>query len=304
MKIVVAGGTGFIGSSLIPSLRLAGHDVVLLSRSPERLVLPPEVTRIRWDGLTQGEWVDHVRSSDAVVNLAGESIGGGRWTAARKGRIVMSRVGATRALLDAIRGGAKRPSVFISSSAVGYYGAVESGDVTEDHAPGSGFLADLCLRWEQEAMAVGELGIRVVILRTGVVVGPNGGALGRMLLPFRLYAGGPIGSGKQWFPWVHRDDVDGVILFALDRKTLAGPVNLVAPESVDMKAFCAALGAALSRPSWLPVPAFALRAGLGEMADMILTGQKVVPSRLLSHGYIFRHPSLAGALASAVRPAA
>jgi hypothetical protein len=300
MNIVVAGGTGFIGSSLVQLLRFGGHEVVVLTRNPEKSRLTPGVTRLRWDGVTQGEWTDHVQKADAVINLAGESIGGGRWTAARKERIVSSRVNATRALLESIRLGEKKPSVFISSSAVGYYGPVESGDVAEDHPAGRGFLADVCRRWEQEASAVGEIGPRVVILRTGVVVGEKGGALERMVLPFRLFAGGPIGSGRQWFPWVHRDDVAGVILFALGTGSLAGPVNVVAPESVDMRGFCAALGAALSRPSWLPVPAMALRVALGEMADMILTGQRVIPAKLLALGYRFRYPALAPALASVV----
>ena len=300
MNIVVAGGTGFIGSSLLPLLRRAGHEVVVLTRDPERAPPTPGVTRVRWDGVTQGEWTVYVQGADAVINLAGESIGGGRWTSSRKERIVASRVNATRALLEAIRRGEKGPSLFISSSAVGYYGPVESGEVAEDHPPGSGFLADVCRLWEQEALAVGELGPRVVILRTGVVIGEKGGALERMLLPFRLFAGGPLGSGRQWFPWVHGDDVAGVILFALGNAALAGPVNLVAPETVDMRSFCAALGRALSRPSWLPVPAMALRAALGEMADMILTGQRVVPAKLLALGYQFRYPALAPALASVV----
>ncbi|HTY57267.1 MAG TPA: TIGR01777 family oxidoreductase [Bacteroidota bacterium] len=300
MNIVVAGGTGFIGSSLLPALSLAGHSVVLLTRHPDLQKLPPEITPVRWDGLTQGDWGNQIGRADAVINLAGESIGAGRWTPARKRNLLESRLNATRALLEAIRAGTRKPSLFISSSAVGYYGPVESGEVGEDHPAGSGFLADLCLRWEQEASAVGELGIRVVILRTGVVLGRKGGALERMLIPFRLYAGGPIGTGKQWFPWVHRDDVEGVILFALRNESLAGPVNVVAPESVDMRTFCAALGKALSRPSWLAVPSFPLRLALGEMADMILTGQRVVPSKLRSLGYEFRHPALGGALASVV----
>jgi len=300
MNIVVAGGTGFIGSSLIPLLGAGGHHVSVLTREPEQGPLIPGVTQVRWDGVTQGDWTAHLRKADAVINLAGESIGAGRWTPARKERIIASRVNSTRALLESIRRGGEKPSVFISSSAVGYYGPVESGDVTEDHPPGSGFLADLCLRWEQEAMAAGQLGARVVILRTGVVIGEKGGALERMLLPFRLCAGGPIGTGKQWFPWVHRDDVAAAVLFAIANQALAGPVNIVAPESVDMKGFCSALGRALSRPSWLPVPAAALRAALGEMADMILTGQRVVPAKLLALGYRFRYPALAQALASVV----
>jgi uncharacterized protein len=300
MNIVVAGGTGFIGSSLVSLLRREGHGVVILTRDPARNSPPGDVTRVRWDGTAQGDWAAKVRNADAVINLAGESIGAGRWTASRKRRIVDSRINATRALIEAIRTGENKPSLFVSASAVGYYGSVESGDVTEEHAPGSGFLADLCLRWEQEARAVSELGVRLVILRTGVVLGQKGGALQRMLLPFRLFAGGPIGTGRQWFPWVHRDDVCAVILYALGNGTLSGPVNLVAPETVDMKGFCGALGRALSRPSWLPVPAFALRAALGEMSGMILTGQRVVPAKLLAVDYPFRYPSLGPALASVV----
>lgn len=300
MNIVVAGGTGFIGSSVVRHLSLEGHDVVVLTRNPEKGTLTPGVQLVRWDGATQDAWAEQVRRADAVINLSGESIGAGRWTSARKDRLTGSRINSTRALLEALRTGEKKPAVFINFSAVGYYGSVESDEVTEDHPPGEGFLADLCLRWEQEAMAVGELGIRIVILRTGVVIGDRGGALDRMIIPFRLFAGGTIGSGKQWFPWVHRDDVAGVIGFALGNVDVSGPVNLVAPEIVDMKSFCAALGGALSRPSWLPVPSIALRALLGEMAGMILTGQRAVPSRLLDLGYTFRYPSLAPALASVI----
>lgn len=300
MNIVVAGGTGFIGSSVVRLLSLRGDDVVVLTRNPRKGTLTPGVQLVRWDGATQDEWAEQVRRADAVINLSGESIGAGRWTPARKDRLIGSRINATRALLEALRTGEKKPALFINSSAVGYYGSVESGEVTEDHPPGEGFLANLCVRWEQEAMAVGELGIRVVILRTGVVIGDRGGALDRMILPFRLFAGGTIGSGKQWFPWVHRDDVAGVIEFALGNVAVSGPLNLVAPEIVDMKSFCAALGGALSRPSWLPVPSIALRALLGEMSGMILTGQRAAPSRLLELGYTFRYPSLAPALASVI----
>jgi uncharacterized protein (TIGR01777 family) len=300
MNIVVAGGSGFMGSSVVPLLRSEGHNVVVLTRAPARSARTEDAARVSWDGRTQGEWAVHVRRADAVINLAGESIGDGRWTASRKRRIVESRIDATRALLEAMMTGEKKPSVFINSSAVGYYGPVESGDVTEDHPPGAGFLADLCVRWEQEALAAGELGCRVVVLRTGVVLGEKGGALEKMLLPVRLYVGGPVGSGKQWFPWVHRDDVAGVILFALGNPALSGPVNLVAPGCVTMKEFCAALGAALSRPSWLPVPSFPLRVALGEMAGMILTGQRAVPSQLLRLGYQFRYPGVAAALAAVV----
>ena len=277
-----------------------GHDVVALSRDPGRVALPAGIRAVRWDGVTVGEWAAHVLEAGAVVNLAGASIGDGRWTSWRKREILESRVNATRALLDAMAKEKNTPRVFVSSSAVGYYGAVESGEVTEDHPAGSGFLADVCVRWEQEALAATELGARVVLIRTGVVLGGDGGALERMMLPFRLFAGGPVGSGKQAFPWIHRDDVAGIFAFAISRNDVSGPLNAAAPESVTMKEFCAALGGVLSRPSWLPVPSFALRAALGEMADMILTGQRVVPARLTALGYTFKYPALVSALASIV----
>ncbi|HTO93518.1 MAG TPA: TIGR01777 family oxidoreductase [Bacteroidota bacterium] len=298
MKIVVAGGTGFVGGAVIERLRSGGHDVVALARDTSRAALPAGVQCVRWDGETVGAWAPHVREADAVVNLAGASLAGGRWTSWRKREILASRVNATRALLDAMAGGERTPRVYVSSSAVGYYGDVESGDVTEDHPPGFGFLADVCVRWEQEALAASGLGARVVILRTGVVLGSGGGALPRMMLPFRLFAGGPVGSGRQAFPWIHRDDVADIVAFAISRDDVRGPLNVTAPEAVDMRGFCAALGRALSRPSWLPVPPFVLRAALGEMADMLLTGQRVVPARLTMLGYTFRYPTLAPALAS------
>jgi len=281
-------------------LTAEGHDVVALSRDPGRVALPAGVRGVRWDGETVEGWASHVLEAGAVVNLAGASIGDGRWTALRKREIIGSRVSATRALLEAMAKGKNTPRVFISSSAVGYYGAVESGDVTEDHPAGSGFLANVCVRWEQEALAATELGARVVLIRTGVVLGPDGGALEKMMLPFRLFAGGPVGSGRQAFPWIHRDDIAGIYAFAISRNDVSGPINAAAPESVDMKTFCAALGRALSRPSWLPVPSFALRAALGEMADIILTGQRVIPARLAALGYTFKYPTLAEALKSVV----
>jgi len=300
MKIVVAGGTGFIGGALVARLAGDGHEVVVLSRDPGRAVLPAGAHAVRWDGASADGWASHVQEAGAVVNLAGTSIGAGRWTSWRKREILDSRVNATRALIEAMARGGSASRVLVSSSAVGYYGAVNTGDVTEDHPAGAGFLADVCVRWEQEAMAATTVGARVVLLRTGIVLGRGGGALARMTLPFRLFAGGPIGSGRQPFPWIHLDDVAGIVAFALSRGDVAGPVNMAAPEAVDMKAFCAALGRALGRPSWLPVPSLVLRAALGEMSDMLLTGQRVVPAKLTALGYAFRYPSLAAALASVV----
>lgn len=294
MKVVVTGGTGFIGRVLIHRLIEAGHTVTVLTRNPgsTRHVLDPAAGLDRWDGRTVGSWVSHVDGADAVINLAGESLGGKRWTSHQKARIVGSRVDATRAIVEAMRRAEKTPSLLLNASAVGYYGHVESGEVLEDHPHGKGFLAETCAMWEQEASGAESLGARVVVTRTGVVLGEDGEALKRMVMPFRLYFGGTIGSGRQWFPWVHREDVVQAMLYLIGRDDVAGPVNVVAPESVTMKEFCAALGRALNRPSWAPAPSFALRLLLGEMSGMILTGQNVVPAKLLRNGFVFRFPSL------------
>lgn len=298
MKIIITGATGFIGRSLIARCVAEKHDVVALTRNVEsaRKALPTGVKVLAWDGATMTGWGPEVDGADAIVNLAGESIAGKRWTGPQKNLIVNSRVRAARAIRDAVAAAARKPSVLVNSSAVGYYGPVAEGDVTEDHLPGKGFLAETCVRWEAEAKTIGTLGPRVVLLRNGVVLGEKGGALEKIALPFKLFAGGPIGSGAQWFPWVHRDDVVGIVMFALQNPLVSGPINVAAPESVTMRTFCAAVGKALHRPSWAPVPAPVLRLALGEMADMLLTGQRVIPARLTGLGYRFKFPGLALAL--------
>jgi len=303
MKIIVTGGTGFIGTALLPRLCVENHAVVALTRDPTRAggLLPPGVTAVAWSGITGGDWRSHLEGADAVINLAGEALAAKRWTPEQKERIINSRVDALHAIGDALVSAPKMPSVVISSSAVGYYGPVEEGEVTEEREPGTDFLARTCVRWEAAANAIGELGPRIVVLRSGVVLGDGGGALERMLLPFRLFAGGPIGSGRQWFPWVHRDDLVNIILFALRNPEVSGPLNAVAPESVSMKTFSSALGKAIRRPSWAPVPAPILRLALGEMADMLLTGQRVVPGKLQKLGFTFTFPTLPLALTDIVR---
>ncbi len=297
MNIIVAGGTGFIGSTLIRTLLQEKHAVTLLTRTPSKLSLSsPGLQREAWDTKTAGPWIKHIESADAVINLTGELIGGKRWSASQKERILESRVNSTRTLVRAMGQASKKPSVLINASAVGYYGDVPSGDVPESFPKGHGFLADVCGAWEDEAFAAQTFGVRVVMLRTGVVLAPDGGALERMMLPFTLFAGGPIGSGRQWFPWIHRDDVVGSILFLLNAPGISGPMNLVAPEPVTMKEFSKQLGLAMNRPSWAPVPSPILRVLLGEMAGMILTGQRAVPKRLMEAGYVFRFPTLSQAL--------
>jgi hypothetical protein len=232
------------------------------------------------------------------VNFSGESIGGGRWTESRKRILEESRVAPTRALVDAIQAAGSRPKVLVNMSAVGYYGDVPEGDVPESHPAGRDFLAGLAVKWEREALRAADAGVRVVLLRSGLVLEADGGALPRMALPFRLFAGGPLGSGRQWVPWVHMDDALGIILAAIQRESIRGPVNVAAPGIVRMSGFCRELASALGRPSWIPVPSFVLRLVLGEMAVIVLNGQRVIPRKLLDEGYAFRHPDLPAALSA------
>jgi uncharacterized protein len=294
VRIVVTGATGFIGAVLCARLHATGHQVVALSRNRpvarQRLADCAEV--VEW---SSPAWPDAVAAADAVINLAGEAIAAGRWTAARREAIRRSRVDTTAALVGAMGRANTPPRVLISASAVGYYGPCGDAPLDETAPPGSDFLASVCVAWEREAQRAEQLPTRVVRLRIGVVLGEGGGALDRMVLPFKLYMGGPLGSGEQWLSWIHRDDVIGLIELALTRD-LAGPLNGTAPEPHQMRKFCETLGAVLRRPAWLPVPGFALRLALGEMADMLLNGQRVLPAAAQRAGYTFRYPTLEAAL--------
>lgn len=303
MKIVLAGGTGFIGGALVAALLERGDAVVLLTRDPAAAQRhwDGKVDARLWNGRDPGPWVLAVDGADAVINLAGESVAGGRWTPERKLALIKSRVDSTRALIAAVEAAKERPLVLVNASAVGFYGASPEGDCAEDAPRGSDFLAALCGQWERDAREADKLGARTVMTRFGVVLGKGGGALAKMLTPFKLGVGGPLGSGRQPFPWVHVDDAAGAILFAVDEAKLTGPVNVTAPEAATNASFTKALGRALRRPAFLPAPAFALRLALGEMSSMLLGGQKAAPKKLLAHGYRFRHPSLDGALASLLK---
>ena len=303
MKIVVSGGTGFIGSALLKRLLEAGHTLVLPTRNPAKARSFDEsrVILVQWDGRNLGAWAKEAAGADTVVNLAGEPVVGKRWTDEQKSRILGSRVNATQAIVAAIAQAKRRPSVLVNASAVGYYGHVASGDVTESHPRGRGFLAETCEQWEKAAREAEKLGVRVVSLRIGIVLEKDGGALSKMIPPFQFFAGGPLGSGRQWVPWIHRDDLIGIILFALENKNLSGPVNATAPEPVTMRKFCSSLGKAMHRPSWAPVPAFVLRILLGESSEVLLTGQRAVPQKLKTVGYTFRYPELDAALDAVLR---
>jgi uncharacterized protein len=297
MKILCTGSTGFVGAGLIPALRKKGHSVVLLSRRREGgKSADPDLRSVTWNGRDTGAWAREVDGADAVVNFAGEPLDRKRWTKEQKQRIVDSRVNATRAVVRAIREASGKPEVLINASGVGFYGDTGDALVTEESPPGKDFLAETCVRWEEEAWAAETCGVRTVVLRSGPALDREGGALPKLVTPFKLYGGGPLGSGKQWFPWVHRDDLVSVILTALDNRSYSGPINVAAPESVTNKQFCKALGKVLHRPCWFPVPKATLTVALGEMSEMVLTGQHIVPAKLKKLGYAFLYPKLEPAL--------
>ena len=296
MKVVIGGANGLIGSELGRALRARGDEVVPLVRKPR------EPGEVKWDGRSLPAGA--LDRAEAAVNLSGANIGARRWSEAYKKEIVDSRVESTRAFVEAMRAARSRPRVFVNASAVGAYGGRGDEELTEESARGADFLAGACKQSEMEALRAEELGVRTVLLRTGVVLARQGGALKQMLPPFKAFVGGPIGKGKQWFPWIHMADEVGVILWALDG-TVRGPVNSVAPNPVRMKEFAQALGTALHRPALFPVPALVLRLGLGEMAEVLLEGQRAVPRKALNGGYRFRYGELDAALRDllASRPA-
>jgi hypothetical protein len=251
---------------------------------------------VEWNGRDTGPWERALDGADAVINLAGAPIADARWTDARKQILTDSRVFTTRLLASALSRRASKPATFISASGIGYYGPSDDRLLDEGVARGAGFLADLCLAWEAEAMRAAEFGARVVILRTGMVLEADGGALAKMLLPFKMFAGGPIMPGTQWVSWIHRNDHIGLIKWALTTATISGPINAVAPEPVTMKTFCEVLGQVLHRPSWLPVPGLALKMLLGELGTLMTTGQRVTPAKAMAGGYRFQYPTLEPAL--------
>lgn len=308
MRIVIAGGTGFLGGALASALAADGHDISVLTRGlPPGVRAAPEgpsqrITRIGWtpDG-TAGAWGAAVNGAHAVINLAGESIGERRWSQAQKAKIHQSRVLATRSLATAIRGASQAPGVFISGSAVGYYGSRGDERLTEGSGPGSDFLAGVCVDWEKEAGVAASAHTRVAYVRTGLVLARDGGALPRMLLPFRVMAGGPLGSGDQYMSWIHRDDWVALVTWLVHTNAAAGAFNATSPEPVPNTVFMRTLGRVMRRPSWLPAPAFALRLALGEMADaLLLSSQRAVPARAQQTGFRFAYSDLEPALRSAL----
>ena len=284
MKIVIAGGSGFIGEPLVSRLIAAHHDVAVLSRNPAKVRAGEG---IHWDGRTQGPWSREAAKADVVINLAGENIGEGRWTDARKEKLISSRLDATNAIVQALRNASPGKRTLINASAVGYYGLRGDEILDESGSRGRGFLAELVEKWESAARQAESLA-RLVILRFGVALAADGGALKKMMLPFKLGVGGPVGNGQQWMSWIQRDDATRIVTWAIENENARGVYNATAPEPVRNGELARALGRALHRPAIMLTPAFALRLAFGEMAEeVLLGGQRVVPKRAEAAGFAF-----------------
>lgn len=302
MNVLITGGSGLIGRRLAASLVAEGHQVVILSRDPAGVSgLPAGVQAVAWDGRTAAGWQAQADAADAIINLAGASIKGegflpSRWTPKRKQRILESRIQAGQAVVEALRAAAPRKRTLLQASAVGYYGPRGSEPLAEDAAAGADFLASVCQQWEASTQEAESLGVRRVVLRTGIPLTLEGGAFPLLVLPFRLFAGGWFGNGQQYMPWIHMEDYLAGLRFLLTNEKTQGVFNLTAPYPLPNREFAATLGRVLHRPSWLPAPRFALQLGLGEVSTVVLDGQRAVPMRLLQSGFTFSFPELEPAL--------
>ena len=299
MLAIITGGTGFIGAGLSRRLLEKGYDVALLTRRPDAgdKGEDPRIRYLKWDGRTADGWGTYADGAHAIVNLAGANIAGRRWTEGYKEIILQSRLAAGAAVVDAVTSAKKKPAVVVQASAVGYYGSRGDDDLDEVSPAGDGFLADVARKWEVSTGAVEEMGVRRVVIRSGLVLDTDGGAFPRLIRPFKFFVGGPLGSGRQWFPWIHYADEISAIAFLLGNPEASGAYNLCAPEVIRNRDFSRAVGRSLRRPWWWPIPAFALRAHFGDMADaLLLASAKVHPERLLTAGFKFEFPTASGAL--------
>ena len=301
MRVIITGGTGMIGSELAASLAGDGHEVIALSRNPSKHAPPPGVQIEKWDSKTAAGWGHLADGADAIVNLAAESIAGegfppDRWTAAKKRRIRQSRIDAGNAVVEAVKAAASKPAVVIQASGNDYYGDQGDEVLTEEVPPGDSFLADVTLDWEGATAPVAGMGVRHVVARGGIVLSMEGGALPSTVLPFRLFVGGPLGNGRQWWPWIHIQDLVRAIRFLIENEAASGPVIVCTPNPLRNKDFARVIGEVMGRPSYFPVPAFALKLALGEVADTVLHSRRTLPEKLQALGFTFLYPDLKPAL--------
>jgi uncharacterized protein len=294
MRVAITGATGLVGSKLVEKLLAQGDEVLVLTRNASIAQAKfPQAEVVQYRPLESGDWQKSIEGCVAVVNLAGEPIAEKKWTVEQKKIILESRELGTKKIVEAIEQATVKPQVLINASAIGYYGASETATFDESSSAGNDFLAEICQKWEAAAQAST---IRTVVLRFGIVLGKDGGALAKMIPAFKMFVGGPIGTGNQWFSWVQIDDVVGMILVALQDGSMSGTFNATAPQPVKMKDLCTQLGAVMARPSWMPVPGFVLETMLGEGATVVLDGQQVLPKGLLDRGFNFQYADLAAAL--------
>ncbi len=302
MRVIITGGSGLIGTALAKNLAADGHEVIALSRNPARHTFPKGVRGEKWDSKTAVGWGHLADGAEAIVNLAGAPIAGtgllpSRWTEERKHRIRQSRIDAGTAVTEAIAAASHKPKVLIQSSGADYYGDVQSDQIITEAAPnGSGFLADVTVAWEASTAAVEAMGVRRVIIRSGIVLSLESGALPITVLPFKFFAGGPLGSGQQWWPWIHLEDEVRAIRFLIENETAVGPYNLCAPTPLKNKDFAKVIGRVMNRPAIMPVPAFALKLALGEIAAIVLDGRRAIPEKLQADGFTFNYPEAEAAL--------
>lgn len=297
-KIIITGATGLIGRKLSQKLSEAGHQIIVFSRnaSSAKNILKKDFTYIDWDYSRSDNWIESISTADAIVHLAGINLFAKRWNKKFKEEILASRKETTKALVDAVKLSQAKPEVFVSASGVGYYGDCGDKQLDENSPAGNDFLAEVCKVWEAEAAEVEQAGVRRVSVRTGIVLSKEDGALKRMLLPFKLFVGGPLGNGKQWFPWIHIDDIVGIYFHAIENQNLSGAVNAASPNICTMKEFAKTLGKVLHRPSLFPVPELALKIAIGEAGKVVLMSQRVKVNKLLESGYKFKFENLEEAL--------
>jgi len=301
MNVLVTGGTGFIGGEICNKLLRKGHTIVLLTRTNDKIradLQKPGISIVPYEYAEDSKIpLELMGKIDGIINMAGEPIFTGRWTEEKKKKIIDSRINITRQLVECIaKLKGKKPHVLVSASAVGYYGSRLDEELKENDKPGSDFLAQVCVKWEAVALKALALGVRTVTLRTGIVLDRGGGALAQMVPPFKYFVGGTIGSGKQWFSWIHREDMTNLYLFALEDDRLSGPVNATSPNPVKMSEVSATMGKVLHRPSWFPIPPFLAKVIMGESAQVVVTGQKAIPRKLLKLKFPYKYPTIMKAL--------